>query len=273
MHRHESRHDALDRPLRRRSALRARYPAGAPVARRARPAAANRAAPVVRRAVGDGQHHPGRAGHAKGARSAGRGAILRHLPPQCRLARSGRNDLAGQYFHDQGHLAISLGLGLPWHSWSGHGARGSTPSSTSNCSRASRRCSSGLSGASRRVGFYRFHNEGLYRGEMLTHRVAYNPHIHVAKNFVALVDALLAATPTVPYSKTLIDDDQIDPPVIRPAAAARETVLARVRAVDGLRSGDAAPGVDQSERERTVAASPMDAGSLRRTDPARHCRP
>src|SRR5262249_22984073 len=42
----------------------------------------------------------------------------------------------------------------------------------------------GLSGASRRVGFYGFHNEGLYRGEMLTHRVAYNPHIHIAKNFI-----------------------------------------------------------------------------------------
>ena len=52
----------------------------------------------------------------------------------------------------------------------------------------------GLSGADRRVGFHRFHNEGLYRGEMLTHRVAYNPHIHIAKNFIALVDALLAAT-------------------------------------------------------------------------------
>jgi ADP-heptose:LPS heptosyltransferase len=92
----------------------------------------------------------------------------------------------------------------------------------------------GLSGGSRRVGFYRFHNEGLYRGEMLTHRVAYNPHIHVAKNFVALVDALLAATPTVPYSKTLIDDKQIEPPVIRPPAGAREAVLARVRQLTGF---------------------------------------
>jgi ADP-heptose:LPS heptosyltransferase len=92
----------------------------------------------------------------------------------------------------------------------------------------------GLSGGSRRVGFYRFHNEGLYRGEMLTHRVAYNPHIHMAKNFVALVDALLAATPTVPYSKTLIDDKQIEPLVIRPPAGAREAVLARVRQLTGF---------------------------------------
>ena len=39
----------------------------------------------------------------------------------------------------------------------------------------------GFSGATNRVGYYGFHNEGLYRGEMLTHRVAYNPHIHIAK--------------------------------------------------------------------------------------------
>ena len=87
----------------------------------------------------------------------------------------------------------------------------------------------GMSGASRRVGFYRFHDEGLYRGEMLTHRVAYNPHIHIAKNFIALVDAVMAPAPTVPYSKTLIGDEQIEPPVVRSSAAAREAMHARIR--------------------------------------------
>jgi len=37
----------------------------------------------------------------------------------------------------------------------------------------------GLCGATRKVGFYSFYNEGLYRGELLTHRVSYNPHIHI----------------------------------------------------------------------------------------------
>ena len=50
----------------------------------------------------------------------------------------------------------------------------------------------GLSGARRRVGFHKFHAEGLYRGEMLTHRVNYNGHIHMAKNFMCMVNALLA---------------------------------------------------------------------------------
>src|ERR1700761_6811013 len=89
----------------------------------------------------------------------------------------------------------------------------------------------GLCGADRRVGFYRFHNEGLYRGEMLTHRVAYNPHIHIAKNFIALVDALLSTTATVPYLKTLIGDDELTIAAQPPDVAAREAVGAQIAAL------------------------------------------
>jgi len=89
----------------------------------------------------------------------------------------------------------------------------------------------GLCGADRRIGFHRFHDEGLYRGEMLTHRVAYNPHIHIAKNFIALVDALLAAAPTVPYSKTVIGDEQITVRIAPSTAAARAQMLTRIRAL------------------------------------------
>jgi ADP-heptose:LPS heptosyltransferase len=67
----------------------------------------------------------------------------------------------------------------------------------------------GLSGASNRVGFHAFHNEGLYRGNMLSHKVAYNPHIHIAKNFIALVNSLTAEKPQIPYSKTLVADEEI----------------------------------------------------------------
>jgi ADP-heptose:LPS heptosyltransferase len=87
----------------------------------------------------------------------------------------------------------------------------------------------GFSGADRRVGFYRFHNEGLYRGEMLTHRVAYNPHIHVAKNFVALVAALFTQAPQVPYTKTIIGDEELTVAIPAPDATARAAMLARIR--------------------------------------------
>ena len=67
----------------------------------------------------------------------------------------------------------------------------------------------GLCGAVKRVGFHAFYNEGLYRGAMLTHRVAYNPTLHIAKNFIALVNAALSNKQEIPYSKTIIDDSEI----------------------------------------------------------------
>ena len=89
----------------------------------------------------------------------------------------------------------------------------------------------GLCGADRRVGFYRFHQEGLYRGEMLTHRVTYNAHIHIAKNFIALIDALVAPEPTTPYAKTVINDDQINVEIVLSSARARGDVLERIRSL------------------------------------------
>ena len=68
-----------------------------------------------------------------------------------------------------------------------------------------------LSGAAIRCGFFSFHNEGLYRGDVLTHRVIYNPHIHIAKNFIALINALSATHDERPYSKTTVTDDEIAP--------------------------------------------------------------
>jgi ADP-heptose:LPS heptosyltransferase len=66
-----------------------------------------------------------------------------------------------------------------------------------------------FSGAPWRAGFHRFHNEGLYRGEFLTHRVAYNPHQHIAKNFLALVHALAEPDGVVPHTKQRFDDADI----------------------------------------------------------------
>ena len=64
-------------------------------------------------------------------------------------------------------------------------------------------------GAVNCVGFHAFHNEGLYRGDFLTKKVAYNPHQHIAKNFVSLVDALLSEKEELPYTKRVIPDSEI----------------------------------------------------------------
>lgn len=67
----------------------------------------------------------------------------------------------------------------------------------------------GLSGATNRVGYHPFFNEGLYRGDMLTHKVAYNPHLHIAKNFIALANTLLSTSKETPFSKHEVKDEEI----------------------------------------------------------------
>ena len=47
-----------------------------------------------------------------------------------------------------------------------------------------------LTGARRRVGFHTYFGEGPYRGDLLTHRVLYNPHLHTSSAFTTLVAAL-----------------------------------------------------------------------------------
>ena len=105
----------------------------------------------------------------------------------------------------------------------------------------------GLCGAVKRVGFHAFYNEGLYRGAMLTHRVAYNPTLHIAKNFIALVNAALASKAERPYSKTIIVNSEIKlarAPVV-------ESVIASMR--DRIR--EEFPNYDEA-RHRIVLINP-----------------
>jgi ADP-heptose:LPS heptosyltransferase len=45
-------------------------------------------------------------------------------------------------------------------------------------------------GAKTRVGFHTFFGDGPYRGDLMTHRLLYNPHLHTSEMFEAMVEAL-----------------------------------------------------------------------------------
>jgi ADP-heptose:LPS heptosyltransferase len=47
-----------------------------------------------------------------------------------------------------------------------------------------------LSGATRRVGLHVFSGEGPYRGDLMTHRIAYNPYVHTEDLFRLMTDAI-----------------------------------------------------------------------------------
>ena len=47
-----------------------------------------------------------------------------------------------------------------------------------------------MTGAKSRVGFHTFFGDGPYRGDLMTHRLSYNPHLHTSQMFEAMVEAL-----------------------------------------------------------------------------------
>jgi ADP-heptose:LPS heptosyltransferase len=89
-----------------------------------------------------------------------------------------------------------------------------------------------FSGACRRVGFHRFNVEGLYCGDLLTHKVIYNAHIHAAHTFLDLVHALGAPPDQVPRVKRPTSMDQLEVRKITSEPAAVADVWKKLRAIN-----------------------------------------
>jgi len=74
-----------------------------------------------------------------------------------------------------------------------------------------------LSGARNRVGLHRFNSEQPYRGDLLTHRVQYNPYLHTAKAYMLLIKALEADMQQKPMLKVPVVDLIVEAPVFSPS--------------------------------------------------------
>ena len=95
-----------------------------------------------------------------------------------------------------------------------------------------------LSGACRRVGFHRFNVEGLYAGDLLTHKVHYNAHIHAAHTFLDLVHALGAPPDQVPRVKRPTSMDRLEVLKITTDEGAAAGIWRKLRAInDGIGPG------------------------------------
>lgn len=66
-----------------------------------------------------------------------------------------------------------------------------------------------VSGARSRIGFASFHDEGLYRGSIINFPVRYNAHVHVAVNFVSLVNRAMNKFQN-PYSTVALEAGDLD---------------------------------------------------------------
>ena len=86
-----------------------------------------------------------------------------------------------------------------------------------------------LSGAKKRSGFDKFKMEGLYRGNLLTHKVIYNTYVHISVNFLSLVKALEEPVENSPHSKQQFDAELVELPVITSSVDERNKMAAKLR--------------------------------------------
>lgn len=80
-----------------------------------------------------------------------------------------------------------------------------------------------LSGSSKRAGFYNYKGEGLYRGNFLTHKVQYNPTLHISKLYLSFWQAAKAETKFTPELEERVEDGDI--------------FLPRLNLIDGVKDG------------------------------------
>jgi ADP-heptose:LPS heptosyltransferase len=113
-----------------------------------------------------------------------------------------------------------------------------------------------LSGATRRVGFHRFNQEGLYTGNLLTHQVLYNAHIHTAHTFLDLVHALVAAPNQVPRVKRPRAGDSLEVPRIAADATATARIWRQLEA--------SAPGIGPDRKLVVINPNASDQFPMRR---------
>ena len=74
-----------------------------------------------------------------------------------------------------------------------------------------------LSGAKIRVGCHRYSADLPYRGDLMTHKVQYNPYIHVARQYDLLVQAAMRPASECPMPKSEYSEAVQSAPLVKPA--------------------------------------------------------
>ncbi len=85
-----------------------------------------------------------------------------------------------------------------------------------------------LSGASRRVGLYSFTSEHPYRGNLISHKIHYNPYLHVAQYYWMQLDALEEVADKEPRLKIPIHINQLERPDLVESMEDRKLLLEKL---------------------------------------------
>ena len=93
-----------------------------------------------------------------------------------------------------------------------------------------------LSGARSRAGFHTFFGEGPYRGDLMTHRLLYNPYLHTSQIFEQMVEALSRNPNELPTFGAQPPRLNEELPRFTPSPAEMETVGVILKAASGSAS-------------------------------------
>src|SRR5881396_3306688 len=84
-------------------------------------------------------------------------------------------------------------------------------------------------GAKSRVGFHTFFGDGPYRGDLMTHRLLYNPHLHTSETFRSMVEALKHDSRDLPRLAVQLPEAEPAPPRFKPTVEEIQTVQRMVQ--------------------------------------------
>jgi ADP-heptose:LPS heptosyltransferase len=90
-----------------------------------------------------------------------------------------------------------------------------------------------LTGARSRVGFHTFFGEGPYRGDLMTHRLLYNPYLHTSQSFQLMVEALEQAPAQLPTTQSPVPKVNSASPKFGASSSEQEEVRAILRRETG----------------------------------------
>jgi len=85
-----------------------------------------------------------------------------------------------------------------------------------------------LSGATQRIGFYRYTHEGLYRGHLLTHNILYNSRLHVSRSFLSMNQSLDQPRKNIPQFEESLSERDLDLPQFSPTVEQTELMNNRL---------------------------------------------
>jgi ADP-heptose:LPS heptosyltransferase len=86
-----------------------------------------------------------------------------------------------------------------------------------------------LSGVSKKVGFYSYRMEGLFRGDFLTHKAQYNPLLHITRSYLSLLQVVKLKKKSTPELEEKIEDKEISLPRYIPSQEAKKRMEDKLR--------------------------------------------